>query len=166
MKIIEILLQGEHIPDIQILRIDHGAGIAALLAEAARARTCEPDGELLVFLEDEDEPLSHDGALPHHHHDGGPLRLHVHRCRRIAVSVSFNGQTTTHEFGPGKTVAAVKKWAAIKAFGMDPGDAAEHVLQLTGTADRPDADTHIGALASCPDCRLAFDLVPLKRVEG
>jgi hypothetical protein len=49
---------------------------------------------------------------------------------------------------------------------MDPGDAAEHVLQLTGTADRPDADTHIGALASCPDCRLAFDLVPLKRVEG
>lgn len=165
MKTIEILLQGEHIPDIQIVHVDHNGGIAALLAEAARHRTCNADGEMLVFIEDEDEPLTHECGLPRRHGDGGPPRLHVHRCRRVEVSVMFNGVKEDRQLGPGKTVAAVKRWAA-KAFGMAPADAAEHVLQLVGTSDRPDADTHIGALASCPECMVAFDLVPLKRVEG
>jgi hypothetical protein len=48
---------------------------------------------------------------------------------------------------------------------MSPVDASEHVLQITGTTDRPDPDVQIGALVSgC--CELAFSLVPVKRVEG
>ena len=26
--------------------------------------------------------------------------------------------------------------------------------------------THLGAIAACPDCRIAFDLVPNERVNG
>ena len=161
----EILLQGEHIPDIEIIKLDQNDGAEAVLAAAAKHRSCEVEGDFHVFLEDQDEVLHPDSRLPEGK-EGQPIRLHVHRCHRVEVTVTFNGVTKEHEFGPGKTIASVKKWATSKAFEMDPGDAAEHVLQLAGTTDRPEPDTHIGSLATCPDCRLDFDLVPLKRVEG
>ena len=82
------------------------------------------------------------------------------------MTVTFNGQSKGHEFSPATTVADVKKFAAIREFGMKPADAAEHVLQFSGSAERPEPETHVGALVSCPDCRIAFDLVPHKRVEG
>lgn len=165
MKSSEILLQGEHIPDIQVVDLGPGKGVKEVLAAAAKYRGGETEDEFHVFTEGSDEPLKDSDKLPERD-DGQPVRLHVHRCRRIAVAVMFNGVTEEHSFGPGTPIAAVKKWAAIAAFGMDPGDAAEHVLQLAGTTDRPEPDTHIGTLVTCPDCRLAFDLVPLKRVEG
>lgn len=165
MKSIEILLQGEQIPDIHVVDLGPGKGVKDVLAAAAKHRGGEAEGEFHVFTEDSGEPLEEGEKLPERE-DGQPVRVHVHRCRRVDVAVMFNGVTQEHSFGPGTPVAAVKKWAAIAAFGMDPGDAAEHVLQHAGTADRPEPDTHIGTLVTCPDCRLGFDLVPLKRVEG
>lgn len=165
MKKTEVLLQGESIPDIQVVKLDRDKRVKDVIVAAAAHRSQECDGKFNLFVEDGDEPLSPDDALPETD-DGHPVRLHVHRCRRVEVSVTFNGVTKEHRFGPGTTVAAVKKWAAIAAFGMDPADAAEHVLQIGGTADRPEPDTHIGALVTCPDCHVQFDLVPLKRVEG
>lgn len=165
MKDIEILLQGEHIPDIELVALGRGKAVKDVLAAAAHHRKERVEGDFQVFAEDSAEPLAVEGMLPEND-DGQPVRLHVHRCGRITVTVTFNGASKKHNFGPGTTIATVKKWAAIKAFGMDPGDAAEHVLQLAGTAHRPEPDTHIGVLVGCPDCSLAFDLVPLKRVEG
>lgn len=161
----EILLQGEHIPDIEIIQIGHDEGAEKILAAAAKHRSCEVEGDFHVFLEDHEEALP-PGSRLSKGKDGQPIRLHVHRCHRVEVTVTFNGVTKEHEFGPGKTIASLKKWATNKAFEMDAGDAAEHVLQLAGTTDRPESDTHIGSLATCPDCHLDFDLVPLKRVEG
>jgi hypothetical protein len=165
VKNTQILLQGEHIPDIQFLEFGREKSIRDLLATAAKHRKCEAEGEFHVFAEDGDEPLALDDPLPRSE-NGQPVRLHVHRCRRVEVTVTFSGMTKENKFAPGRTIASVKKWAAIKAFGMDPADAAEHVLQLAGTTDRPEPDTHIGSLVTCPHCQLAFDLVPLKRVEG
>ena len=165
MEVIEILLQGEHIPDIQLVEIDREKGVVEVLAIATRHRKAEAEGEFEVFIEGCDEPLKRDDVIPGCE-NGQPLRVHVHRCRRIKVDVTFNGVTKEHAFGPGTTIAAVEKWAAIRAFGMSPSDAAEHVLQVAGTTERPEPDTHIGSLATCPECHLAFDLVPLKRVEG
>lgn len=165
MKDTEILLQGEGIPDIQFVKLSRDKCVSELLMTAAKHRKDELDGEFHVFAEDADEPLALDSPLPASEH-GEPVRLHVNRCRSVEVAVTFNGETKEHRFGPGKTVDSVKKWAAIKAFGMTPEDAAEHVLQLAGTTDRPEPDTHIGSLVTSPHCELRFDLVPLKRVEG
>jgi hypothetical protein len=167
VEVIEILLQGEAIPDIQVIVVEgesvHGRHV---LAKAAEHRTAPiTDGEFLVFVEDVDKPLDLDGALPKTD-EGKPLRLHVHRCRSVAVAVTFNGETVEHRLGPGTTVETVKKWAAIKRFGMTPSDAAEHVLQLAGSSTHPEPDTHIGSLVTGGNCAVRFDLVPLKRVEG
>ena len=165
MKIIEILLQGEHIPDIQLVTLETGKCVRDLLIAAAQHRKSNLDDEFFVFEEGCETHLAEDDILPECE-DGQPLRYHVHRCHHITVTVTFNGIAKEHEFGPGTTIAKVKRWAAEKAFGMDAGDADEHVLQLSGTSDRPEPDTHIGSLVTFPDCSLTFDLVPLKRVEG
>jgi hypothetical protein len=64
------------------------------------------------------------------------------------------------------TVARIKHWAAVTKFGMTEEEAGEHLLQIAGTQDRPTPGTHIGTLASSPECRVRFDLVPNERVNG
>lgn len=162
MSHLEILLQGDELADVQLLSLAPDADLAALLAAAAKLLPPGLTGDWLVFLQDDDTPLK-PGRLPRPK-PGQPLCLHIHRCRKIKVSVSFNGETKEVELAPSRTVEATKTLAAVKLFGMNRHDAAEHVLQLSGTAERPDADIHIGALAR--KCSVAFDLVPLVRVEG
>lgn len=94
------------------------------------------------------------------------IRLHEGRCHRISVCVTFNGVTNLREFPPVTRVSHVHQWATHNAFEMSPRDAAEHVLELVGGDERPDADTQIGTLTSGTLCAVAFDLVPFKRVEG
>ena len=165
MKTTEVLVQGECIPDIQLVELAVDGTIKDLLEVAAKCRGVAIEGEFFVFLEGSAEPIGDGGKLPESK-DRQPVPIHVHRCRRILVTVSFNGVSKGHEFAPGTTVADVKKFAAIREFGMKPADAAEHVLQFPGSAERPESDTHVGALVNCPDCRISFDLVPHKRVEG
>ena len=95
-----------------------------------------------------------------------PRSMHVTRCLKVKVAVRFNGETKSRVFPPSATVERVRRWAALRAFGMSPRDAAEHILQIQGTTTRPDRDTHTGALTDGKTCAVAFDLVPSKRVEG
>jgi hypothetical protein len=54
----------------------------------------------------------------------------------------------------------------VTKFGMSEEEAGEHVLQIAGTHNRPAPGTHIGALVSHGQCRIAFNLVPEERVNG
>jgi hypothetical protein len=119
----------------------------------------------LLFVEDAEEPCDLGVRLRDLGH-GKSHKVHVHRCRHIAVSVTFNGKAKEHRFSPAATVARVKRWAAEKAFEMSPEEAAEHVLQLSGTTERPSPGTHLGTLAKHPHCHVSFDLVPNERVNG
>ena len=165
MKATEVLLQGECIPDIQVVELGVDATVKDLLEVAAKCRAEAIEGDFFVFVEGSAEPIADGDKLPESK-DRQPVPLHVHRCRRVLATVTFNGLSKGYEFSPATTVADVKKFAAIREFGMKPADAAEHVLQFSGSAERPEPETHVGTLVSCPDCRISFDLVPHKRVEG
>ena len=94
-------------------------------------------------------------------------RVHVHRCRKIQVAVNFNGVTESNHFSPATTVGKIKKWAVSKqVFNLSEIDASEHILQICGSNERPDEDTHLGSLVKFPDCKICFDLVAKVRVEG
>ncbi len=163
MNTIDVFYQGESIQEIEHIEIsaeDSFARIKTLLIERHGF-----GADVLLFLEDEDEPVDEIVIVREHARHSG-VKVHAHRCRHVAVSVTFNGETVHHRFGPGTTVARVKKWAAEHRFGMSDEEASEHVLQIAGTHDRPAPGTHIGRLAKCPECRVAFDLVPDQRVNG
>jgi hypothetical protein len=163
MAAIDIFYQGEGIREIAHFEANPGHDFAAI--KIAIIEKHGLDKETLIYLEDADEPLD-ERRLVRDHIGRVGIKVHLHRCRHVAVAVTFNGETVHHKFGPGTTVARVKKWAAEQKFGMSPQEAGEHVLQISGTQDRPDPGTHLGAIATCPECRIAFDLVPNERVNG
>jgi hypothetical protein len=123
-----------------------------------------PIEDALIFVDESEEPETrpHHEHLPHMKHG---CRIHVCHCKRIKTTVHFAHKTVEHEFAPGTRVRAVKA-LAVKKLEMDARDAAEHVLQLCGSTDRPASDTPLAQLVHHHRCEVCFDLVPDKRVEG
>lgn len=163
MTSIDIFYQGEGIREIAHFQADAEHSFAAI--KIAITDKHGLDKETLIFVEDCDEPVDETCLIRDHAGNAG-IKAHLHRCRHVEVTVTFNGDTVPHRFGPGTTVARVKTWAAEHKFGMTQQEAGEHVLQIAGTKDRPDPGAHLGAIASCPACKIAFDLVPNERVNG
>jgi hypothetical protein len=163
MASIDIFYQGEGLREIEHIEVGPEHTFSTLKALIIEKHGLE--GDVLIFLEDSDEPLDETVVVRQHVGPTG-LKAHLHRCRHVEVDVRFNNETVHHRFGPGATIARVKRWAAEHKFGMTPEEASEHVLQILGTQDRPSPGTHLGALTKCPHCRLAFDLVPDQRVNG
>lgn len=163
MKSIDLFYQGEGIGEISHVELEPNSTFAALKALLVEKHKIPVDARL--FIEDEEEPIN-EGALLKDCATARGLKVHIHRCRHVEVTVAFNGETVERRFPPSTTVARVKRWAAEKKFGMSEEDAGEHVLQIAGTHDRPTPGTHIGALTSGTVCALAFDLVPDERING
>lgn len=164
MSNIQLFLQFEGSRGIELVELDGDAPGREILAAAVRLGFAEthleeahifgPEGDAPLKL---DVPLSKQGIRDKH-------RVHVHRCKKIEVTLHFNELTEVMQFPPANTVDHVKK-RFVHAIHMSPVDATEHVLQLCGSEDRPEPDTQIGTLVSgC--CSLCFNLVPIKRIEG
>ncbi len=171
MRSIDVFIQGEGLADIIVTSAAAHHTIAEVLGSLEHP--VPRDDGFLIFIEDGSAPLDLDAVveelLPLATEEETiilPLRLHVARCRHVEVAVRYNGEEAKRRFPPSATVARAHHWAARRAFGLSPRDAAEHVLQLQGSTKRPDRDVHIGALTGGNICAVAFDLVPRKRVEG
>lgn len=164
---IEVFLQGEGIRDIVLARVPRMGTVQDVIAIARDHGLSAPaDAEVVVWVEDAEEPLPR-GATLDAVGIGHRSRVHVHQCRRVAVTVNYNGDHKAASFSPATTVGRVKQWAVGKqGFGLTPIDAAEHLLQVCSSTTRPDEDVHIGALVQAPNCGLCFDLIAKKRVEG
>jgi hypothetical protein len=163
MSKINVFVQGEGIKDVVRLQLEPQS-TALDVKRACASHGVQANGEAAVFTEDQDEPLADDVTVGSLAGKTG-ARLHIHRCRRVVVKVTYSGRVVERSFGPGRTVGSVKKWAA-QELGIGKEDAAELILQIAGTHDQPDVDVHIGTLAQCPACALAFDLVPNPRIQG
>lgn len=163
MTTIPVFYQAENLGRIEHATFSLDATLADVLADIRTKHGT--DAAALLFIEDAEEPAELTARL---RDLAGPkgLKVHVHRCRRIEVGVTFNGTTKEHKFAPSATVARAKRWATEKAFPMSPEEAAEHSLQITGSMDRPSPGTHLGTLAAHPHCQVRFDLVPNERVNG
>jgi len=165
MTSFSIFVQGEGSNKIEILELDDAAPVESLIKMAKERGLLEGDEtDVMIFLEEQEEPLTLGKAFVE---QGGKAkdRVILHRCRRVDVTVVFNACRDERHFNPAATVARVKRWF-VKQIDMSPVDASEHVLQLAGTTERPDPDTHIGTLVGKKTCSVSFTLVPRKRVEG
>ena len=163
MSKIDVFYQGEQMPQIEHCDVDENETLEALKALLATKHGGEDDA--LIFLEDGDAPVDEKvtvGSV------AGPrgVKIHRHRCQTVDVKVHFGERTAERKFSPATTIAKVKRWAAEKEFKMTEEEGSEHVLQITGTHDRPRPGTHLGTLTSCPRCSVSFDLLPDVRVNG
>jgi hypothetical protein len=163
-----IYVQSEHFSDIKLVEIDDHATIETLKTAvlALLPAGIDPIG-LMLLVEDDDAVEAADAHATHVKHlakEHG-IRVHLHRCIHVEVQVRFGAEEVQHKFSPATTVGKVRKWAGHK-LGMQPGDIAEHVLQIVGTTDQPDVDIHIGTMTKCPACSVTFDMVPAHRING
>lgn len=158
----QVFLQSELLKDIEVIEVDECASKRAV-RQACLARIAEVllAEELILFLEDEDD----EDAFHKLECIEDCLRLHLHRLKAITVNVRYAGRDAHHTFRPNATIARVKRWAAHE-FGVTPSDAAELMLQISGTDVRPDPDLHLGCLVKAPEHSVCFDLVPAPRVNG
>lgn len=168
-KEIQLFIQGEGIEEVQLVRVSEQDTLRELISKlpavfAVTIISVKDVAEFTFLLEDSDKELPLDKPLKNIGLTNR-CRIHIHRCRKIKVSVSFNGREIGEAFPPSRTIAKVKRWAD-KNFEIEGVDATEHALQICGTAKRPDEDTHLGVLVRHPNCQICFDLVPKKRVEG
>lgn len=162
---IKVFLQGKGMSQIELVDLPADGQVGEILKAARPFGVQATEGEdLLVWLEGMDEPLGLEltiaeaGIRKH-------SRVHVHTCQHVEVTVLYNGQPQARQFSPAQTVEKVKQWAD-HAFHLSEMDAADHVLQVTGTTNQPAEDTHVGTLVHPPHCSISFDLVPKSRVQG
>jgi hypothetical protein len=170
MPATRVYIQSEYFSDVKLLEIDSDASIADLKKAALALIPAGVDTtDLQLSVEGDDEAATPRAAgqrarvadLVTEH----GVRVHLHRCKHIDIVVRFGNEQVDHKFPPATTVGHVRNWAGHK-LGMQPGDIAEHVLQIQGTDTQPDVDVHIGALTKCPNCSVKFDLVPAHRING
>ncbi len=158
-----IFIQAHGSPNIVEAEISTAPTVGEL-HDLLAARAIETVAETFIFIDEAEQPIRgerHDAVHGLKH--GG--RVHITRCHRIKTTVHFLDKTAERDFPPGARVRAVKEWAA-HTFKLNPKDAAEHVLQLCNSTDRPPSDTPLHQLVQGHGCDLCFDLVPEKRVEG
>jgi hypothetical protein len=170
MTALQIFVQSEGTRGIRILELSAHATVRDLVGATSRQGQSDAEGRkntaASVYIEDADHALSLDDTLEAAGL-GNQSSVHVSHCSRIAVTVHYNGKERAESFAPGVPMHRVKQWAVGKqAFDLAAIDAAEHVLQLTDSQERPDEDIHIGSVAAASGCVVEFDLVPKVRVEG
>lgn len=121
------------------------------------------DGEM--YVDDHDEPLKPDATLASQGIGEG-AKVFVGRCRRVSVTVRFNGDHKSDSFPPGAAVAAVFGWATgKKGFDLPATERAKHTFVVCEGTDQPEMSDHIGSWTDS-DCEVCFDLVPKQRFEG
>lgn len=146
------------------LKVNDEDTIASILA---RFREEHPgladDPELLVvFAEDSDEEIAHNRKLCECH-SHRPKILHCHRCKKVSVTVSYNGQEC-REFGPNAKIRRVMEWAK-KKFQVD--DKRKWVLRVDGLeGEILDPDTKLGKLVKHSTCALNLFLTERCLIQG
>lgn len=148
------------IVEVQVAEGLTGAELHSALAQAGVAT----EVDVLLFVDEDEAPIERGDTKPVEGLKHGS-HVHVARCRHIKTTVHFLEKTQERSFPPGAHVRAVKHWS-VREFHLDHKDAAEHVLQICNSPDRPATNTPLHALTLGNDCAVCFDLVPEKRVEG
>jgi hypothetical protein len=153
---IEIMVEGEGLAEVEIVRLPEGT-LAKEIVVAVATRGGFPAEEALLFVEDCEEPvdlaLVIQGNMTNRVH-------HVHRVRKIEVSVFYQNRRIQERFAPSARVQRVLDWAiGSKGFKIDPTIAPEMELALHGQTTALPKNAHIGRYVRHPHHELSFDLI-------
>ena len=116
--------------------------------------------KVFFFVEDGETELEGELTIEHHKI---PHRQHIHchRCHKIKVSVTYNGQVHK-EFAPGTTGRKILKWA-LKDLKVD---GVGYKLVMVGTNIELMADDHVGSFVKYPECKIELNLTKAVVVQG
>src|SRR4051812_37439976 len=107
-------------PQVRTIEVHHGghqeslrqevrenetfADVLALLLDAGKLGPGEA-ADFFIFGEDADDEVIITGTL-----SAEIKRIHIHRCKRIEVTVRYVDQSASHHFTPAATIRKLVKW--------------------------------------------------------
>ncbi len=143
------------------------ATVGSIIKEYASKDASNPDYEedLEVRIENSDDELPKDATLEKLKIKDGD-HLNFSRCKKVAVSINYNGTTFQHDFAPSTTIGVVLK-KVLKHFDID--ETAGSVLSLFLTSECDEAipiNEHIGSLTGYPTCGIKLFLSKKKNIQG
>jgi len=151
-----IIVDGEGLMDVEVVFVPQGGTRRDLVLEVAK-KTGIGVEEAILFLEDTDEPLNPDLVIGE---DSVGKVHHVHRARRIEVTVQYQNGAKEKPFSPSTRVQTVLDWAVgPEGFKIDPVIAPEMELALRGETAYLPKQAHIGRYERHPQHGLVLDLV-------
>ena len=100
MKFIDLFYQGEGVGEISHIELELDATFALLKSRLTEKHQIPV--EALLFLEDEDDPID-ESVLVKDRATAKGLKIHIHRCRHVEVSVMFNVEKVERRFPPSAT---------------------------------------------------------------
>jgi hypothetical protein len=165
-----IFLQSPHLPDMAVVTAGEESTsqqIKALCLAALPEQLRTADLEIFDEVDIEHDVSVSEDEDPRHHDKSAPIksrRVHVGRCKRVAVKVRYAGRSVEHAFQPMVTIERLKKWAT-RELNIAPQDSIELTLQLAGTEIQPPRDKHVGCFVG-HECEVVFDLVRAYTVNG
>jgi|SRR5208337_2520630 len=153
----KIIIDGEGLSDVEVLVIPEGSTGREVVRIMATKAGVESD-EVLLFVEDSDEPLDLDLIIKED--QAAQTIHHVHRARRVNVSVHYQNEIKTEAFSPSTRIQVVLDWAvSSKGFNIDPVIAPEMELALHGESKELPKQAHIGRYVRHPHHQLSLDLI-------
>lgn len=124
------------------------------------------DADDLVWVVDEDEPLD-PATLVSDLESAGKKELVRHRCKKINISVSYNGIQEIIRVSPARKVRAViRKAVRVDEFAIDPSASGDLELRRPGSDEAIDPSMPVGRLVRHGKCELSLDLMPSVRHAG
>lgn len=163
----EIHIYGEGQPTPVTLHVAEESLIRDVIVAAQKAGILPAETNLkdvIVFLVEEDEPLSHD--KPVKHPEKKRHRIHFHRCRSIEVTVMFNMVKHTRSFAPSTPVLKVLQWA-LREFKLTGADAQNKELRVGGASGQAMLENApIGSYSQDRKCELLAYLADIVQVQG
>jgi hypothetical protein len=153
---IEILVEGEGLTDIEIIRLPRGSAARAILAAIA-VKSGFPADLGFLFVENSEDPVEMTVLVENMAKD----RIHhVHRARKIEVRVFYQGRRLDNRFSPSTHIQWVLDWAVgPEGFKIDPTIAPEMELSLLDQKTALPKNAHIGRYVRHPHCELDLDLI-------
>lgn len=160
----EVHIQVEGARNLHRMAVRDDETIESLLARFAgeQPNAAGEQETLLVFAEDAEEEAPKNKRFDECH-SCRPKILHCHRCKRIDVTIFYNGEET-HEFRPNVRIRRIVDWAKEK-FHVDA--TRKWVLRLDGVeGEILDPDAFLGGLVKSPACCVKLFLTERCLIQG
>lgn len=151
--LLEVLVQGEEVTGTHRLHLLPSTTVGELKGLASILRRHETGENLLLFEENKDKPM--DDSLILSQRDR-TLRVHLHRCPSVQVTVVCGERYITAFFAPGYSFQAIK--IEMLRRGLAKGVQEQLTLHIAGTHTRPDPSSHVGSYVFHPFCELVLEL--------
>jgi hypothetical protein len=129
MNKIQVYVHGENSRDPKLIEVPENATVSDIInAYQATFPNAGNQEEIEIFLEDKEEPI-------HRDHSGDKTGIkkkdhfHCHRCKKIAVTIFYNGEDKQVHFSPSITAKVILK-KAVHTFNINESDAGDYLLKL------------------------------------